>query len=476
MEREKELFICPRPGCTQVLLSLPKLEDHIQAEHSKEARSSTHIEQLFSFEQEPGEKQRDIQEEEEEFEFEPKYQESELVKDQVEKKDDVPTVVPVEKLNVLIDLMKVKKRTKEKPEIKYKERAKKLKKLQKNNVFLEIKSKPKPLMRKSKSSFTMEDIESKLGNLEEKARAEFQLFIDEGRDEEIYTKIFGDFDTNREWICIYHEDGKFQGNRRAFALHFKEEHRAGKLYTCELCQKSKKNFSVFLKHLRETHFKDIHCDACNLTCSNSRKLQTHLFKIHGKGGVSCDLCQKKLASKENLKIHKTLHSSDMFPCSVCPRIFKSKYRVVQHEKIHSLLPTVKKERRIIMKACKDCGRTFRSDKFSIHRKFHEKDKSLQCQKCEKFFHSPTALKHHVKTVHERIREFSCKDCLFSSSTRTHLQHHIDKVHHNVLDTCHICQVKIGSEYHHVVGYHKKETSWKEYVENKMRIKSEASCS
>ena len=111
----------------------------------------------------------------------------------------------------------------------------------------------------------------------------------------------------------------------------------------------------------------------------------------------------------------------------------------------------------------------KSSKFSLHKKFHEKDESLLCKKCDKFFYSPDGVKKHVKKVHERIRDYSCKDCLFSASSKWHLQIHISKVHLNVLDTCNICLVKVKSEYHHVVGQHKNESSWKDYVENKKRI-------
>ena len=78
----------------------------------------------------------------------------------------------------------------------------------------------------------------------------------------------------------------------------------------------------------------------------------------------------------------------------------------------------------------------------------------------------------MRTVHDRIREYSCKDCLFSSSSNWHLQLHMSKVHLNILDTCSICLAKVRSEYHHVVGIHKKEFSWKDYVENKKGVKDE----
>ena len=458
------MFVCPRPYCTLILLSQPQLEEHIQADHSKQARSNKHIEQQFSFVQE------DIHEEEEEdligFEFEPNSQEPERAVGPVEKNVDVPRTVSGDQLKRLIDRSRAKRGTKLKANNEYKEV--KWKKEAKNKVLFKVKS--ETFIRKAKSSFTLEDIEKRLDNLDEKTRAEFKVLIDEGRDEEIYRKIFGGLNTNRDWVCIYHKNGKFQGKRQEFEKHFKEEHKKSIIYTCELCQKSSKKFSQFLEHLRESHYKEVQCGACNLSYSNSSKLLTHLLKTHGEGGFACDLCEKKLATRHYLKAHKAAdHSSAMFPCTTCSKCFKTKKRVEKHEQIHSRLPKDKK-RRIKMKACEDCGRMVSSIKFSLHKKFHKKDASLQCQKCQKFFYSPNAVKKHVKAVHNGIRDYSCKDCLFTSNSSWHLQLHISKVHLNILDTCSICLAKVRSEYHHVVGIHKKECSWKDYVENKKGMK------
>ena len=489
MATEKEMFVCPRPYCTRILLSQPQLEDHIEAEHSKPTSSNKYFELQFSFDQEQGGQHQEITKlgeevDEDEFEFEPTYLEPEgVVMDQVEKKtEEARTVVSGDKLSALIDLMKVKRATKEKAEkeMRWKKKAK-------NRILFKIKS--ETFIRKSKSSFTMDYIEKRLDNLEEKTRAEFQVLIDEGRDEEIYRKIFGDLNTNREWVCIFHKNGKFQGKRRAFENHFKEEHGERIIYTCELCQKQHKKFSQFGEHLREAHYKETQCDTCKLSYSSSSKLLTHLLKIHGSGGFPCDLCEKKVATKHYLKAHRlTNHSSAMFPCTTCSKYFKTKNRVEQHEKIHSRLPKVKNEketksrieqhekkiyRRLPkMKTCEACGRMVNSTKFAVHKKFHMKHESLQCKKCEKFFRSPNAVKYHVRTVHDRIREYSCQDCLFSSSSNWHLQLHMSKVHLNILDTCHICLVKVKSEYHHVVGHHKQESSWKDYLEKKKRLKDE----
>ena len=113
---EKEMFVCPRPCCTHILFSLHQLEEHIEAQHSKHSRSSEHIQQEFSFDQDQGDQRQDIQEDE--FEFEQHYQNQKP--DEVKKKDDVARIVPVEMLNVLIDLLKEKREQKKSQKINIK--------------------------------------------------------------------------------------------------------------------------------------------------------------------------------------------------------------------------------------------------------------------------------------------------------------------------------------------------------------------
>ena len=87
--------------------------------------------------------------------------------------------------------------------------------------------------------------------LSKEAQADFETLIREGKDQEIYCKLFGNiFKTSdmpfsdgysRSWICKSCPSEKFFGPKQEFEEHFKYNEHGRTAYICELCSRSLSN-------------------------------------------------------------------------------------------------------------------------------------------------------------------------------------------------------------------------------------------
>ena len=113
------------------------------------------------------------------------------------------------------------------------------------------------------------------------------------------------------------------------------------------------------------------CDQCGQSFKRKYVLQQHK-RIHNKTTVpslSCDhpKCTKMFMSKKGLSEHKkTVHSKEIFPCSICSKSFKSNNYLKRHMK------TV-----------------------------HTEKPRISCDFCSKTYKSASYLKRHIGNVHER---------------------------------------------------------------------------
>ncbi|XP_033728570.1 zinc finger protein 62-like [Pecten maximus] len=148
-------------------------------------------------------------------------------------------------------------------------------------------------------------------------------------------------------------------------------------FGCSMCAFVAKDFAEIGNHVMESHFVDRRC--------------------------FCDICSRRFANTDDLKIHKTLHDGqyEEVSCGICEEIVDSKEDLMKHLDIH---PEAKPYR------CCHCG-----DKFIVltqlrnHMQTHSFTKRYNCPHCLKqFFHEDT-LESHLR-VHTGEISYTCPVC------------------------------------------------------------------
>ncbi|XP_008187395.1 zinc finger protein 28-like [Acyrthosiphon pisum] len=102
------------------------------------------------------------------------------------------------------------------------------------------------------------------------------------------------------------------------------------------------------------------------------------------------------------KRHMASHSPGIFACQYCPKTFKRKDTMREHENLHI---------GVLKHKCKECSKEF-GDKRNLnaHVKLIHNNASIKCPKCEKFYSGKRQLRYHDNRVHTLLTPYKCKMC------------------------------------------------------------------
>ncbi|XP_048485641.1 zinc finger protein 26-like [Plutella xylostella] len=140
--------------------------------------------------------------------------------------------------------------------------------------------------------------------------------------------------------------------------------------TCHLCLEKFTYFGYLVSHMNTNHPKNCHeCETCKHKFNKRRDLFSHIKNYHREGGYKCEYCPHKFNTLNILRKHQTnVHLTRCTKCFLKLPSAALKQKHMEQE--------------------------------------HPEDDSLQCQNCNKEFHTKLGLKMHTRkcNAEEQILE------------------------------------------------------------------------
>lgn len=247
---------------------------------------------------------------------------------------------------------------------------------------------------------------------------------------------------------------------------------------CEICDRKIETLEEIMNHIKFIHIQPIHFETVNhivpfkfgqkdLSCALCPKqfdYSKHLFEHMNKHfpNYTCPECNRCFINLRSLRTHLVRHKTGTFVCSFCSKIFDTKIKMMEHERVLHLkgsknrkcgycderfMDAVRKTEHEVKEhgapvrtfPCKYCGKCFDSQRsLKNHMNhLHLQLRPHKCPECDKGFYNKNEMKRH-RVKHTNIKQFQCSICSKSYAYKASLRNHM-KIHDGEKSyTCETC--------------------------------------
>ena len=159
-------------------------------------------------------------------------------------------------------------------------------------------------------------------------------------------------------------------------------------------------------HKINVHTQTFHCDQCDFSDSQKKRLTQHIKRKHKEDIFHCSdkECEFRTISNSELLLHyNTLHSTKRakYECKICK--FETDDKIILEDHM-------------------------RQGHLNQHHKtVHSSDIEFNCSQCSFVATGISALNSHIGSVHS-IGKFKCDKCDFSDNQKNRLTQHIKRKH------------------------------------------------
>lgn len=188
-----------------------------------------------------------------------------------------------------------------------------------------------------------------------------------------------------------------------------------------------------------THSKDknFQCSQCSKFFGNKRRLDNHM-RSHSTDLIPCGLCNKKFKSSVHLKFHLQRHTGEKkHQCEICGKKFSDSSHKRRH--IRQVHEGQKPDSSSAPKfTCEYCGKVMWV-KGSYERHIlvaHTSNRDIKCPQCPKTFKLKYNLKEHM-LVHSEEKPFVCDICNTGFKRKSNLLTHRAN-HGGITQDCSYC--------------------------------------
>ncbi|CAH2230089.1 jg11297 [Pararge aegeria aegeria] len=218
---------------------------------------------------------------------------------------------------------------------------------------------------------------------------------------------------------------------------------------CLICHTYIESFDELFDHLKSVHGKELHTDIPNhilpfrfvgngfncVQCERNFehfKLVAEHMSVHYQN-YFCTTCNASFVNKRTLQNHANRHKKGDFKCSLCPKIFDTNRKKLNHEKFVHVGDYKRKK-------CPYCQEKFTNyaQKRSHMAEEHGAEPLLvKCDVCDEIFGTRARLRYHTRRVHMECA-YPCSECHLSFYTEVELEKH--KLKHYVPPQEYICDI------------------------------------